>query len=420
MVAKTPLTHGGALLHSRKGSFTLPKIGRRTTADGRKALKPGEYQRPNGGYQYKWREAGGYKSISAPTLEELREKEKAVMRDRLDGIKGGHTADTLNDWFARWKETKSIRDTTAGNYLYMYNHYISGGFGKRKIRDIKFHDVVSLYKSLGSRLATSTIDSIHNVLGQVFQVAVRADVIRSNPTAGAMREIKRATPKKKKPALTPEEQDRFLEVIRGTRWEAMFGIAIRTGLRCGELCALTWDDIDTEQRLIHIRRTILYKPDRLGDGHMRWYLNPPKTYTGIRDIPLTAELARLFELQRQIGFRCTQEIDGVSGFVFGSRNGGGCCYQNITNRAITRIIKRANEDKTALPLPDFTTHTLRHTYITNCARAGVPLQTVMAMVGHADMRTTVEIYTDIQPDMKEAAARMLDAYTAEHPSGDEE
>lgn len=400
----------------------MPKLGKRTTRDGRHALKPGEVERPNGTFQYRWRENGRYYTVSSPTLQGLREKAREATRNSLDGLKAGHERDTLNDWYEKWRKTKTLRTTTLSNYMYNYERHVMPRLGKQKIKDIKFHTVVTFYKYLSEQyvseqthrhLSISTVDSIHNVLGQIFQLAVRADVIRTNPTNGAMRDLKLQSARTKKHALTPDEQARLWSVIRGTRWEAMFGIALLTGMRCGELCGLTWNDIDYETGRIHIRRTLSYKKNQL-TGVMEWLATDPKTAAGIRDIPLTPEIRRLLELHKQIGIPCTQTVNGITGFIFGSRNGGGCCYQGITNRALHRIIDAANKDPKALKLPSFSTHTLRHTFVTNCARACIPLETVMALVGHADMSTTVEIYTDVQPDMKEKAARMLADYIAAH------
>ena len=403
----------------------------RKTADGRRALRTGEYQRKSGTFEYKHKDADGrIISISAKTLDELREKEAEALKDRADGIRSSGRRDTLNDWFKVWEQSKAgLKSNTASNYVYMYGLLVRDTLGRRRIIDIKNHDIRLFYKQLlerptrsGKPMAVRTIEVIQNVLHQVFDLAYKADIIRRNPTDGALAEIKRASgPAQKREALTPEEQARFLSCIRGTKWEPVFGFLLETGLRIGEAAGLTWDDIDEAAGVIHIRRTMIYYPERAG-GKCTTRINTPKTEAGTREIPFNSEIQRLLDLQRERGYVCRETVDGISGFIFGTRQGSPV-NQNSLNRAIKRIIAAANEEATdaaqraseapPLPmLPAFSCHVLRHTYATNAIRAGVDLPSLMGIMGHRDMRITLEIYTSIQRDMKREADAKRRAYVA--------
>lgn len=404
----------------------------RKTADGRRALRTGEYQRKSGTFEYKHKDADGrIISISAKTLDELREKEAEALKDRADGILSSGRRDTLNDWFKVWEQSKAgLKSNTASNYAYMYGLLVRDTLGRRRIIDIKNHDIRLFYKQLlerptrsGKPMAVRTIEVIQNVLHQVFDLAYKADIIRRNPTDGALAEIKRASgPAQKREALTPEEQARFLSCIRGTKWEPVFGFLLETGLRIGEAAGLTWDDIDEAAGVIHIRRTMIYYPERAG-GKCTTRINTPKTEAGTREIPLNSEIQRLLDLQRERGYVCRETVDGISGFIFGTRQGSPV-NQNSLNRAIKRIIAAANEEATEaaqraseappLPmLPAFSCHVLRHTYATNAIRAGVDLPSLMGIMGHRDMRITLEIYTSIQRDMKREADMKRRAYVSQ-------
>ena len=323
-----------------------------------------------------------------------------------------------------------LKSNTASNYAYMYGLLVRDTLGRRRIIDIKNHDIRLFYKQLlerptrsGKPMAVRTIEVIQNVLHQVFDLAYKADIIRRNPTDGALAEIKRASgPAQKREALTPEEQARFLSCIRGTKWEPVFGFLLETGLRIGEAAGLTWDDIDEAAGVIHIRRTMIYYPERAG-GKCTTRINTPKTEAGTREIPLNSEIQRLLDLQRERGYVCRETVDGISGFIFGTRQGSPV-NQNSLNRAIKRIIAAANEEATEaaqraseappLPmLPAFSCHVLRHTYATNAIRAGVDLPSLMGIMGHRDMRITLEIYTSIQRDMKREADMKRRAYVSQ-------
>ena len=100
-----------------------------------RVLKEGEYQRSSGTYEFKWRDKrGGRHSISAVTLEELREKELDVLRDVLDGVRADKNNLTINDLYNSWVQLKrGLKDNTFSNYKYMYTMFVEPDFGKRTI-----------------------------------------------------------------------------------------------------------------------------------------------------------------------------------------------------------------------------------------------------------------------------------------------
>ena len=385
----------------------------RKDANGR-ALHAGEYQRKSGSYEYKYREGGRQISISAKTLDELREKERANAKDRANGISTQAGRNTLNAYFEIWQKLKrGLKANTRSNYIYMYQKFIAQGIGRRKIAEIKRSDIIGLYNDLfDSGIRSNTLDVIQNVLHQIFEIACNDDAIRRNPTDRALRELKREHPQAKKKALTLDEQRRFLAIIRGTIWEPVFSFLLATGLRVGEVSGLIWDDIDEAAGLIHIRRTLVYYKDAT-TGQMERRINSTKTVAGFRDLPLSDDARAALDLQRKIGHACTAEIDGITGFIFGNRYAD-VHGQHTLNRAIRRIIKDANEQAgpDTVLLPVFSCHTLRHTFATNHARAGTDITTLMGLLGHSDVQTTIGIYTEAQTDMKQAADRGRQAYTS--------
>ena len=146
-------------------------------------------------YCYAYTDALGVrKFVYAQELGELRDREKQITKDTLDGIDVYALAKSdINYVFDRYISTKTeLRSTTMTNYVYIYNRYVRKGFGRKKIADIRYSDVLLFYNALYDKgLKVNTIDSIHGVLHPTFQMAVRDNILRNNPTDGVMAELKK-------------------------------------------------------------------------------------------------------------------------------------------------------------------------------------------------------------------------------------
>ena len=400
----------------------------RKTSDGRYVLKTGEYERKGKqkGFMFKWRDAYGVQcSVSALTLAELREKEKEVKIGKLEGKVASQQRKTVNDFYNIWYNAKrrtKIKPNVLSNYVYMYDRFVAKSFiGRKEIKNLKKSDVVRFYGDLIEKkgLAVSTVDNgVHTVLHQVIQVAVDDDVIRKNPTDEALKDIKLNNEKKGPKALTVEEQERFMEVIKDTVWEPIFGTMLYTGMRVAEVTALKPEDIDYDNGVIRVKRNFVYYRDQItgkvkGDKLMERRIQSTKSTAGDRRLPLNDKLYDLLELQKKIGTKNTdvvQSADGpVSGFLFATRFGQ-CHHQGSLNKALKRIVKEANSEPNTVLLPNIHCHMLRKTYCTNLCRAGVPLAVAKKLMGHNDIRVTSEIYTEIQDDLAKSADEQLQAY----------
>ena len=240
-----------------------------------RVLKEGEYQRSCGTYEFKWRDKSGSRhSISAVTLEELREKEFDVLRDVLDGVKADKNNLTINDLYNSWVQLKcGLKDNTFSNYKYMYTMFVEPDFGKRKIVDLKRSDIRSFYNYLADErhVQINTIDCIHTVLHQVPELGVEDDYLRYNPSDNALKELKKARnfESTKRHALTVPEQELFEAYLSKQgqyhRWYPIFIIMLWTGMRVGEVTGLRWCDIDLEDDTISVNHTLVYYGKRNDD-----------------------------------------------------------------------------------------------------------------------------------------------------------
>ena len=197
------------------------KVKQRKDDKGR-VLQKGESQRKlDGIYIYTYVDPYGKRCYAySKDLFTLREKEQELMRAQMDGLDyyvGGKA--TINMVFDRYMSTKyNLRATTRSNYIYMYDRFVRNEFGNKLLTDVKYTDVKLFYYHLINEkdIAINTLDTIHTVLHPIFDMAVRDDIIRKNPSDGVMAEIKRNSGKNKgiRHALTVEQQKAFIEAVK--------------------------------------------------------------------------------------------------------------------------------------------------------------------------------------------------------------
>ena len=274
-----------------------------------KVLHKGEdYKKEKKLYRYSYTDPlGKRRCIYSKDLGELREKEKQLQRDQLDGldmyVQG--KAD-VNFAFDRYIATKTeLRSSTRTNYLYTYDRYVRNGFGKKKLSSVRYSDVVLFYNALlGKGLSVSTVDSVHTVLRPTFQLAVRDNVIRNNPADGAMAEVNKKWDGETgvRHALTIEEERAFLDCLnlqKNLKWKPLFTVMFGTGCRIGEVIGLRWDDADMDNGIITIDHDITYYPRSDKNYKCEYELALPKTEAGIRTIPMLKKVKEALEIEKE-------------------------------------------------------------------------------------------------------------------------
>ncbi|GAB6956004.1 tyrosine-type recombinase/integrase [Mediterraneibacter glycyrrhizinilyticus] len=396
-----------------------------------RSLRKGEVQRSSDKrYMYTYTDPmGRRKFIYANDLAELREKEAKLMKDQLDGLDlyvAGKAS--VNDTFDRYMSTKyNLRESTKSSYLYTYDHYVRDTFGKKRIADIKYSDVLQFYYYLLNevKISLGTLDTVHCLLHPTFQLAVRDEIIRNNPTDGVMKEISRESGKNRgiRHALTVEQQRAFMEYIANHpiyyHWWPMFTVLLGTGCRIGEALGLRWQDLDYDKRTISINHSLSYyqKPES-NKSVLR--ISQPKTEAGIRTIPMLDIVKDAFEMlyeeQLENGFN-ESEIDGMSGFIFCNRFGTVPNPQTV-NHTIKRIANSYNADEVVrakkerrdpIILPNFSCHHLRHTFCTRLCENETNLKVIQSIMGHRNIETTMDIYAEATEEKKQESFENLAA-----------
>lgn len=396
-----------------------------------RSLRKGEVQRASDKrYMYTYTDPlGRRKFIYANDLTQLREKEEKLLKDQLDGLDiyvAGKA--TLNETFDRYISTKyNLRESTRSSYLYTYDHYVRDTFGLKRIAEIKYSDVLQFYYHLLNQqgISLGTLDSVHCLLHPTFQLAVRDEIIRKNPTDGVMKEISRESGKNRgvRHALTIEQQRCFMEYIANHpiyyHWWPMFTILLGTGCRIGEALGLRWQDLDFENRIISINHSLVYYPAN-GSNKCVLRVSLPKTDAGIRTIPMLDIVKDAFEMlyeeQKENGFNET-EIDGMTGFIFCNRFGSVPNPQTV-NHTIKRIANNYNADEVVrakkehrdpIILPNFSCHHLRHTFCTRLCENETNLKVIQSIMGHKNIETTLDIYAEATEKKKQASFENLAA-----------
>lgn len=370
---------------------------------------------------------GVRRCIYASDLGELREKEKQIEHEKLDGLdRYAFCKSEVNYVFDRYISTKTeLRSTTMTNYQYTYDRYVRNGFGKKRIADIKYSDVLCFYKALMDKgLTVRTVEAVHTVLHPTFQMAVRDNVIRNNPTDGVMAEIKKK--QKGRPearhALTLEQERSFLKWLDNEeyqRWKPLFTVMFGTGCRIGEIIGLRWKDIDFKNNTISINHNLTYYPRIDNSYRCEFRVSLPKTDKGIRTIPMIDQVREAFltekELQRTEGSHCITEIDGMSGFIFCNRFGNVHTPASI-NRAIKRIVddhnareevrgKRSGQE--IILLPRFSCHIARHTFCSRLCENETNVKVIQSVMGHKDIQTTLDIYAEVSERKRQEVFKRL-------------
>jgi integrase len=222
-----------------------------------------------------------------------------------------------------------------------------------------------------------------------------------NPAAGAS--LPRASSPEMRP-LRPAEARRFLAAAEGHPLEALFALAVTTGMRQGELLGLRWRDIDWSARRVAVRHSLV----RL-DG--RWWLGDPKTASSQRAIDLTAPTidllrahrARSAERMLALGHALTDDD-----LVFCDDAGQPLWGRHVTTRQLKPLLRDAG-------LPPIRFHDLRHTFATLQLAAGTNPKIVSEVLGHKEVAITLDRYSHALPTLQARAMARLDTVLGRAP-----
>ncbi len=245
-------------------------------------------------------------------------------------------------------------------------------------------------------LSTTTMHHLHAVLHRALAQAERLGLVARNVTE--LVDVPRMA-EHEMHILDREQVHRLLEAAHQDRLEALYVLAVSTGMRQGELLALRWSDIDLERCTVQVRATLQWAKQ---GGYT---LAAPKTRQSRRQITLTAlacAALRTHRLRQSEERLAAGVARGMHDLVFTSKTGSALDGRNVTRTDFAHLLKCAG-------LPAIRFQGLRHTAATLLLGRGVNPKIVSEMLGHTKVGITLDIYSHVLPDMQQQAAAEMDA-----------
>lgn len=386
-------------------------------------LRSGEIQTSDGRYRYKYVDAfGETRYVYSWRLDRndrtpagkraevsLREKEKQIMADCFDKIvpAGGNL--TVLELVEKYISLKTgVRPSTEAGYRSVINLLKIEPIGNIRIDKVKLSDAkLWLIQLQKNGKGYSSIRTIRGILRPAFQLAVDDDLIRKNPFAFELATVV-YNDSVTREAITREQERRFLDFVKkDTHFQKYYDgiyILFHTGLRISEFVGLTKKDIDFKNMKINVDHQ-LQRYVRKG-----YQIVEPKTQSGIRQVPMTQEVAECF--RRIINTRKNPKvepmIDGYTGFLWLDKNDMPMValhwekyFQHICEK-YNRIYK--------VQMPKITPHICRHTFCSRMAAARMNPKTLQYIMGHSDISVTLNTYTHLGfEDAKQEVQRISEA-----------
>ena len=345
------------------------------------------------------------KNVLGKTQAECKAKLSAAM-EATRGIDVSRADEyTVAIWLRSWYEIyakPNIRISTANRYQLMVEQYTIPRIGSIKLTKLTSHDLQKLYKDLMENgridrksghgnpgLSSTTVRSLHLMLHNAFERAVKERLIPRNPTEDCI------APKIQKfemQILQPEHIKEYLNAANARGLLPMFYLELVSGLRKGELVALQWSDLDEANCTISVSKQASW------DTEHQLILSRPKTGNSIREVSIPQDAVELLKQEH------AKHPDNP--WMFPSGRTGEMYHPDSVVTLHKRILKDAG-------LEHIRFHDLRHTFATLALQNGVDVKTVSSMLGHYDAGFTLRTYTHVTRQMQQKAAEKMGSFMAQ-------
>jgi integrase len=367
----------------------------RKNAAGKITSYRGAYVGPDGRRRY----------VSGKSKTEARQALAAARADAAGGVVLDAGKLTVGNYLKRWlsDSLKSLVDagkmehSTFVRYEGIVERHISPAIGRNKLKELGRAEVRALYSAKGKELSPRSVDYIHVTLQKALSQAMRDDLIPRNVAAGERPRSSRN--RKEIKALSSEQARALLAAARDLRNEALYVVAIHTGLRQGELLGLKWIDVDLAGRRLSVRRALKVTDHGLDFG-------PPKNKASRWSVPLSktavavlrAHKTRQNEERLRLG-DLWQDHD----LVFPNRVGRPMDHGNLYYREYKPLLQKAG-----LGDEGFTFHSLRHTFATELFNQRKRPKIIQSLLGHSSITQTMDTYSHLFDDMDDDEIGGLD------------
>lgn len=264
------------------------------------------------------------------------------------------------------------------------------------IQDIKSNDIQE-FLNFNSNLSESYIRKLYELLNGTFKTAIKKKIILSNPLEEVIKPKSKQEIKEIR-ALTVDEQSKLTNYLKSVRideekYKVCFLLEMYMGLRIGETLALTSNDINLKDGYIKITRTLT--KDKNFNTVMN---NRAKTFAGRRKLPIPDIIKN--ELKEQLKIAKSNKDNLL--FL--------CDGEYVRPNSVNSVLKRIFRTQLGLSDKNISTHALRHTYATRCIEAGMNAVVLQRLMGHTDVKITLNTYTSVFNDFKESELNKVNKY----------
>jgi len=335
-----------------------------------------------------------YGYIYGKNYREVKERLLIVKAKHLETalIRSPKSNETLEKWIRECMTTKikkEVKPSTYANYSRLLVNHVFPALGTIKVGKLTKDNVQMFIDLLSFKgLSVGTIHLIYTILNCQLKLAVEEGCLLKNPAEHVVLPKK---VKKRVHALTVQQQKEMEKLFIETPMGVPIIIALYTGMRIGEICGLKWTDIDFDERIIDVQRTIVRIPDENSSQQRTQIIEErPKTEESNRVIPMAEKLCTyLFQLS------LTKNSEYVVNYH------GRRVEPRTVNYRYKKILAGTG-------LEGYHFHALRHTFATRCVENGVDIASVSRLLGHSSIKMTLDTYTDSMMEKRREAVQKLD------------
>ena len=340
---------------------------------------------------------------------------------------------TVAQWLDEWYNKHvvgSVKLSTRVSYEMIIRQHLKPNFGHYKLKDLGSGTIQSAYnkmlksgriiqkktkvkktdkseksgKATNKGLSEKTIRNIHLVLRKALQVAYLNDMIPKNPAADGRVTLPEAPKKKDIRVFTPDEQKAIERACKGERWGMIIILDLYSGMRQGEILALTWNDIDFEKRTIKINKQLsrLKNFNPKIPGKTVLMVQPYTKNSNDRTIsisPAIVDKLKVYKAAEDANKEKWAEAYENNGLVF-CREDGHFVEPKTFQEFFKKILKNAG-------VADGNVHALRHTFATRALEAGIPVKVVSQILGHSSIQITLDTYSHVLPELQDKAMQTI-------------
>ncbi|KYD07689.1 tyrosine-type recombinase/integrase [Saccharococcus caldoxylosilyticus] len=376
---------------------------------------------PNGTWEYriryKDRSTGKYKEKSKRGFKTKKEAQLAAAQAEMELEYYGFSEDgneRVDAYFEKWLEVYKKPNVKPITYSLQERNVrlnILPRWGNYKLKEVNRVEYQKWINELREQYSEGTVRRIHSIMNSALNDAVHEfRILRENPIA------KITIPKEKEKNnelkyFTREQLEKFLNEVKkpqkhakyqhSIQYYVLFTLLARTGLRIGEALALTWDDIDFENKTLTVNKTLVYPTNSTP------YLSTPKSKASLRTIKLDDVTIRLLKKHRinrnEMYLKYRNYKKPETNIVF-HQHDGRWLRTNVVREYFKEVCKRAG-------LPILSPHALRHTHAVHLLEAGANIKYVSERLGHASIKTTADTYLHVTKKIEDEALELYQRYT---------